>query len=205
MIKWLEWYLLFRFISRCNWRWTNQRIRLKWEQKWKRALLSLVAINFHYFSTEKNVSKEGKQKQKQKQQLKTQLIDSSPKRKRKLSLTTEKLNDEKNLQTKQNKSVPKKRKSTNMDLKRICVATTLLVFLTGLSESASSYSGYSDIADRDRLVPLVPQQSCYYESYSKRLACVCKSMDMAASLDLKLAYFTYRSGNEIRFLILNNL
>jgi hypothetical protein len=86
-----------------------------------------------------------------------------------------------------------------MDLKRICIATTaLLVFLTGSSESASSYSDVSDPGNRDRLVPLVPQQSCYYESYSKRLACVCKSMDQAASLDLKLAYFTYRSGNEIR-------
>ena len=118
----------------------------------------------------------------------TQLIDSSPKRKRKLSLTTEKLNDKKNC-----------KKPTNMDLKRICIATTaLLVFLTGSSESASSYSDVSDPGNRDRLVPLVPQQSCYYESYSKRLACVCKSMDQAASLDLKLAYFTYRSGNEIR-------
>ncbi len=107
-----------------------------------------------------------------------------------------------NWKIKRQKKLQKKKiakKTTNMDLKRICIATTaLLVFLTGSSESASSYSDVSDPGNRDRLVPLVPQQSCYYESYSKRLACVCKSMDQAASLDLKLAYFTYRSGNEIR-------
>ena len=79
-----------------------------------------------------------------------------------------------------------------------------LVFLfvlsgTGSSESASSYSGRGErLESTGRLVPLVPQQSCYYESYNKRLACVCKSMDMDASLDLKLAYFAHTSGNEIR-------
>lgn len=79
-----------------------------------------------------------------------------------------------------------------------------LIFLlvlsgTGSSESASSYSGRGErLESTGRLVPLVPQQSCYYESYNKRLACVCKSMDMDASLDLKLAYFAHTSGNEIR-------
>jgi hypothetical protein len=70
----------------------------------------------------------------------------------------------------------------------------LLIFST--EKSVSSYSVKGETGSK--LVPLIPQQSCYYESYHKRLACVCKSMDMMASLDLKLAYFVYNSGNEIK-------
>ena len=48
------------------------------------------------------------------------------------------------------------------------------------------------------LTKLVPQQSCYYEAFNKRLACICKNMDMEASLDLKIVYFVENTGNEIR-------
>ena len=78
-------------------------------------------------------------------------------------------------------------------------------FLSLLALSANvltspSISGNSDKNGEidETFVPLVPQQSCYYESFSKRLACVCKNMDMAASLDLRVGYFVYNSGNEIR-------
>ena len=66
--------------------------------------------------------------------------------------------------------------------------------------TSPSISGNSDknVEIDETFVPLVPQQSCYYESFSKRLACVCKNMDMAASLDLRVGYFVYNSGNEIR-------
>ena len=78
--------------------------------------------------------------------------------------------------------------------------TCLVLLSVGLSGSAVDGSGMNGNREPEvRLTPLVPQQSCYYESYNKRLACVCKSMDMEASLDLKLAYFAYRSGNEIKF------
>ena len=79
-----------------------------------------------------------------------------------------------------------------MELKQFVLF--LLIFLT--EKSVSSYSVNSETSNK--LVPLLPQQSCYYESYHKRLACVCKSTDMMASLDLKLAYFVYNSGNEIK-------
>ena len=80
---------------------------------------------------------------------------------------------------------------------------SLLVLTVSVVTSTPSISGRSDKSvDKNEnevvLVPLVPQQSCYYESYSKRLACVCKNMDMAASLDLRVGYFVYNSGNEIR-------
>ena len=76
----------------------------------------------------------------------------------------------------------------------------IVVGLTGLTGSSVLGASFTGLYERSvRLTPLIPQQSCYYESYNKRLACVCKSMDQEASLDLKLAYFAYRSGNEIRF------
>ena len=73
---------------------------------------------------------------------------------------------------------------------------TLLVLTVGVT-SLPSFSGNGN-GDVDNVIPLVPQQSCYYESYSHRLACVCKNMDIAASLDLRVGYFIYNSGNEIR-------
>lgn len=74
---------------------------------------------------------------------------------------------------------------------------TLLVLTAASVTSMPSYGGNGNSKD-ETLSPLVPQQSCYYESFSKRLACVCKNMDMAASLDLRIGYFVYNSGNEIR-------
>ncbi len=77
---------------------------------------------------------------------------------------------------------------------------TIFVLLAVSSVTVLSSPSISRVTDKngESLVPLVPQQSCYYESYSKRLACVCKNMDMSASLDLRIGYFVYNSGNEIR-------
>jgi len=82
-------------------------------------------------------------------------------------------------------------------MKRIRLSLFLVFELTSLSVFGAGFTGLPERSAR--LTPLIQQQSCYYESYNKRLACVCKSMDMEASLDLKLAYFAYRSGNEIKF------
>jgi hypothetical protein len=53
--------------------------------------------------------------------------------------------------------------------------------------------------DDNALVALVPQQSCYYEHFHNRLACVCKNMDMAASLDLR-----YVQSRVARFFLVPN-
>lgn len=78
------------------------------------------------------------------------------------------------------------------------LVVSLLVLTAG---GTSSFPSFSSV-EVDNLIPLVPQQSCYYESFSKRLACVCKNLDMAASLDLRVGYFIYNSGNEIREVLL---
>ena len=53
----------------------------------------------------------------------------------------------------------------------------IVVGLTGLTGSSVLGASFTGLYERSvRLTPLIPQQSCYYESYNKRLACVCKSM-----------------------------
>ncbi len=51
------------------------------------------------------------------------------------------------------------------------------------------------LADRPDMVTMIPQQSCYYQSYNKRLTCVCNSTETAAYLNLKMMYYVSdRSG-----------
>ena len=57
------------------------------------------------------------------------------------------------------------------------------------------------LTDHDRaegMVVMVPQQSCYYQTYNKRLTCKCNSTDTAAVLHLRMRYYVFDSGNEIR-------
>ncbi len=48
---------------------------------------------------------------------------------------------------------------------------------------------YRRLFDRPDLVTMIPQQSCYYQSFNKRLTCNCNSTDTAAHLHLKMKYY----------------
>ncbi len=43
--------------------------------------------------------------------------------------------------------------------------------------------------DRPDMVTMIPQQSCYYQAWNKRLTCNCNSTDTAAFLHLKMKYY----------------
>lgn len=51
---------------------------------------------------------------------------------------------------------------------------------------------------KGQLKALIMQQSCYYQEYNKRLTCKCQSTDTSAYLNLRMKYYVFRRGNEIR-------
>ena len=57
---------------------------------------------------------------------------------------------------------------------------------------------FRKLYERPDLVQMIPQQSCYFQSYNNRLTCKCNSTDTSALLDLKMKYYVFDAGNEIR-------
>lgn len=51
---------------------------------------------------------------------------------------------------------------------------------------------------KHQLTPLIMQQSCYYQEYNKRLTCKCEGWDTRAYLYLRMKYYVFKRGNEIR-------
>ena len=73
-----------------------------------------------------------------------------------------------------------------------------LLFCLSSSSPTLPTSRSRKLVDRTDLVTLIPQQSCYYQGYNKRLTCNCNSTDTSAYLHLRMKYYVFNAGNEIR-------
>ena len=80
----------------------------------------------------------------------------------------------------------------------------LFLLLAHMALSSLAYPYIDDLDEgrlverKDRLVKLIMQQSCWYQEYNKRLTCKCDSTDTQAKLYLRMKYYVFKRGNEIR-------
>jgi hypothetical protein len=71
------------------------------------------------------------------------------------------------------------------------------IFLLAVAASFTA-SEAAIASDSSELSTLIPQQSCYYQQYNKRLTCKCAKTDSAVKLHLRMKYYVFNQGNEIK-------
>ena len=72
------------------------------------------------------------------------------------------------------------------------------VLLAALVAIAAAVSEAAISAERPPLSDMVPQESCYYQRYNQRLTCKCAKTDSAMRLNLRMKYYVFNQGNEIK-------
>ena len=75
----------------------------------------------------------------------------------------------------------------------------LLAALVAVIAAVSAVQAAISAGERERpLSNLVPQESCYYQRYNQRLTCKCAKTDSAVRLNLRMKYYVFNQGNEIK-------
>ena len=75
----------------------------------------------------------------------------------------------------------------------------LLAALVAMIAAVSAVQAAISAGERERpLSDLVPQESCYYQRYNQRLTCKCAKTDSAVRLNLRMKYYVFNQGNEIK-------
>ena len=69
-------------------------------------------------------------------------------------------------------------------------ALLLLVAAMAMSLTQAAISA----GERRPLSDLVPQESCSYQRYNKRLTCKCAKMDSDVRLNLRMKYYVFNQG-----------